>query len=196
MDALRNRVGPYLYADGMKAEKVFDFDRTFSVVVYGAFDANGLIGPEVNGILVLDEDNRSVVLDGHRRETSGYHGPSRAQVAEFERIKAMDWAEFSRFCHDHPRYRGASPDITSLTGPDVGDPLERAIASGKPSGRRGTNILPPEMLSSDWSPAPTHTTREDIVVFLANHHAHVPMNDNNGGFVVAWDIKVRGPRPT
>jgi hypothetical protein len=108
----------------------------------------------------------------------------------------MDWAAFSRFCHDHPKYRGGIDDIDTLSGPDTGDALNRAIASGKPSGKPGKSILLPEMVAANADPECPykfpHATREDMIVVLARHHGHVPMNYNNGGFVVAWDIKVRG----
>jgi hypothetical protein len=195
MSALTQKIGPYLYAEGYLAELKFAFDRTFTVVISGAFDA-GIIGSEFNGIVVLDDDHRAVVLDQHLRASSGYHGPTEAQKAEFERIKGMDWGTFSRFCKGHPRYRGGIGDIDSLSGPDNGDALNRAIASGKPTGKAGRSILLPEMVAANADPECPykfpHATREDIIVALARHHGHVPMNHNNGGFVVAWDIKVRG----
>lgn len=192
--ALNNNIGPYLYADGFKAEKKFEFDRTFSVVISGAYKA-GIIGPEINGIVILDDDNRSVVLDQHGKINSGYYGPSEDQKKEFDRILAMEWPEFSAFCRGNPRYRkGSAPDLDSGSGPDVGDALNRAIVGGKPTGKPGRSILLPEMDELNANPEGElrfpHSTRDDIIVFLANHHSHVPMNYNNGGFVVAWDIKV------
>jgi hypothetical protein len=35
-------------------------------------------------------------------------------------------------------------------------------------------------------------TREEMIVALARHEGYHPMNANNGGFVIAWNIKVRG----
>jgi len=196
MSALKNRIGPYLYADGWKAGKKFDFDRTFTVLIAAAYDA-GVIGPESNGIVVLDDDNRAVILDEHMREPTGYYGPSAAQKAEFQRVMAMDWAEFSRFCNGNPRYRrGCAEDLDTLSGPDQGDSLNRAIVAGKPEGKPGKNILLPEMLEANADDTVPykfpHTTREDIIVVLACHHGHVPMNQNNGGFCIAWNVKVNG----
>ena len=38
-------------------------ERTFRLAIYGAFNAYGLIGPERNGIVILDEDERAVLCD-------------------------------------------------------------------------------------------------------------------------------------
>lgn len=192
MDPLSCRIGPYFYAgEAWRTTLKFSFDRTFTVLISSAFDA-GVIGSEVNGIVVLDDDNLTVVLDRHTQASSGYYGPTREQQAEFERIKKMDWAAFSRFCHDHPRYRRASPDISSLTGPDNGYPLNRAIAAGKPSGAPGRSILSPEMIAMNENPDCAYkfplATREDIVVFLASRELH----GDRHNLYLAWDIRVYG----
>lgn len=80
-------------------------DRQFRVVLYGAYNAFGLIGPEKNGIAVLDESLMQVVLDEHCIEDSGYFGPSGQQIEEFERICGMDADSFVEFCNSHPRLR-------------------------------------------------------------------------------------------
>jgi hypothetical protein len=80
-------------------------NRTFRVVLYGAYNAYGLIGPEKNGIAVLDEDMMRVVLDGHCQQQTGYFGPSDDQNNEFGRICGMDADEFVEFCNAHPASR-------------------------------------------------------------------------------------------
>lgn len=79
--------------------------RTFRVVLYGAYNAYGLIGPEKNGIAVLDEDRMQVVIDGHCPQENGYFGPSDDQIVEFRRVCGMDLAEFVEFCNSHPTIR-------------------------------------------------------------------------------------------
>lgn len=59
MNALAKREGRYLHADGYSKDLTFGEGRTFRVVVAGAYDA-GIIGPEHNGIVVLDLDNSAV----------------------------------------------------------------------------------------------------------------------------------------
>jgi len=98
-----NSVGQYAM---VSMDKSLDFGgRKFRVVLYGAYNAMGLIGPEMNGIAVLDHDRKHVVLDGHCPEDSGYHGPSEAQKAEWNRICVMSAEEFVGFCNSHQRSR-------------------------------------------------------------------------------------------
>ena len=79
---MSKQVGPFV---GVAADetRTFENGRRFRFLVYGAFNACGLIGPEKNGIAVLDEDNRQVVCDEIARADSGYHGPSAEQLALF-----------------------------------------------------------------------------------------------------------------
>lgn len=81
------------------------YGRTLRIVLYGAYNAMGLIGPEKNGIAVLDEDARNVVLDEHYIEDTGYFGPSRRQLVEYSRILDMTDSELEEFIHTHPRRR-------------------------------------------------------------------------------------------
>jgi len=90
--------------------------RSFRVVLYGAYNAMGLVGPEKNGIAILDEDRMQVVLDGHVQEDTGYFGPSDAQVSEWERICSLDAPEFKEFCDSHPMSREPL-DIESKVNP-------------------------------------------------------------------------------
>jgi hypothetical protein len=96
-------IGPYTMVS--KIEELKFGTRTFVLVLYGAYNAMGLIGSECNGIAVLDKDNRLVVLDEHCKIDTGYFGPSESQVREFDRIKAMDADSFLIFCNAHPRLR-------------------------------------------------------------------------------------------
>lgn len=76
-------------------------NRTFRVVLYGAYNAMGLVGTESNGIAVLDEDRMQVVLDGHHSEESGAFGPTEFQVCEWRRICGLSAEEFVEFCNTH-----------------------------------------------------------------------------------------------
>lgn len=100
-------VGPYV---GVSHDERVTFqtpagERTFRVLIYGAYNAFGLIGSECNGIAVLDEDNRSVVTDEIAKEPSGYFGASADQKAEFARILALPWAKFRDLVNAQPRTR-------------------------------------------------------------------------------------------
>ncbi len=103
------RIGPYV---GVTRDKKISFkagrkSRDFRVIIFGAYDAFGLIGSEFNGIAVLDENERSVLCDRISCESSGYFGPSRAQLAEFDRLIGLDWSEFRSFINGHDRTRYA-----------------------------------------------------------------------------------------
>jgi hypothetical protein len=98
-----NSVGQYTMVS--RDESVRFGDRSFRVVLYGAYNAMGLIGTEHNGIAVLDEDRRQVVLDGHFRQDSGAYGPTRAQAEEWERICRLPAGEFVEFCNSHETSR-------------------------------------------------------------------------------------------
>ena len=93
---------------GVSRQDVITFPngRSFKIVLYAAYVAHGLYGPENNGIAILDEDNRQVVLDQHVRIGSGYYGPSPTQLSEFQRIKDMPWEQFEHFMVSNERYRG------------------------------------------------------------------------------------------
>lgn len=98
-----NSIGQYAM---VSQNEVLKFgNRTFRVVLYGAYNAFGLIGPEKNGIAILDDDRRAVVLDGHCPQDSGYCGPSEQQVEEFQRICGLPAEEFVEFCDGHPMSR-------------------------------------------------------------------------------------------
>jgi hypothetical protein len=94
-----NSIGQYAM---VSQDQTLNFgNRTFRVVLYGAYNAFGLIGPENNGIAVLDDDRRAVVLDGHCPQGTGYFGPSDEQIAEFQRICDLSGSDFVDFCNGH-----------------------------------------------------------------------------------------------
>lgn len=80
-------------------------DRTFRVLIYGAQMMGGGFASEHNGIAVIDLDTMHVVLDDHARESSGYYGPSTAQIQAFGKIVKLDWRLFRAFCNAHKRSR-------------------------------------------------------------------------------------------
>lgn len=101
-------LGPYM---GVTRDKVINFkinrksSRSFRVIVYGAYNAMGLIGSEHNGIAILDEDNRTVLCDRITEESSGYFGPSKNQLESFDNFAAMPWGEFKDFINSNSRTR-------------------------------------------------------------------------------------------
>ncbi len=111
---IQNRIGQYLYADGALRTRVVD-GTTYKVGIAGAYDAYGLIGPEHNGIFILNGTDRQVVLDRDTPESSGYNGPSLVQWERLKDVMQCSDADFIRLINTHPRSRIAYP---------AGDPQE------------------------------------------------------------------------
>lgn len=107
-ELVKHSEGPYMY---ISQEKTVTFKgggdkRTFRFLLYGAFNAMGLIGSECNGILILDEDKTRVLADEIAIEGSGYFGPSMKQVAVFKELtEEMNWPQFRTFINSHARTR-------------------------------------------------------------------------------------------
>ena len=95
------QVGPYV---GVSRDEIVQ-DGKYRVLLYGAYNAMGLIGPECNGIAVLDQGKMSVLLDEEAKEPSGYFGPSRAQERRYKEIMAMSLVKFRQWVNRHPRSR-------------------------------------------------------------------------------------------
>jgi hypothetical protein len=104
-DGIKNSIGPYMYADGaLRRRKVGKIE--YLIGIAGAYNAFGLIGPEHNGIFVLDNTHKRVVLDRHcENSQGGYHGPNKAQWSELERIMNEGPRGFNDFIRTHPRNR-------------------------------------------------------------------------------------------
>jgi hypothetical protein len=173
----KGKVGRYCYVDdSCVAERAFG-GRSFKVVLYRAYDA-GIVGTECNGVAVLDEDFQAVVLDEHMQEGPGA-GHSSAQVAEFARVAKMSWAEFSKFCREHPRYRRGSV-------PDVNEREPRRIEPMR------DRIVFPESAKDPECPVPTPLQgRREIVQFLSGHAIHDLDGRGRPPYGLAWDVKVR-----
>lgn len=82
---------------------------TFIVAISGAYDAYGLIGPEHNGIVVLNETTRDVVADqiAPHGSGSGYFGPSVEQAALFAELLTMPGPAFIQYLCRCTRFRGS-----------------------------------------------------------------------------------------
>jgi hypothetical protein len=110
MDVLNTfpALGPYM---GVTRDTTVSFkinrkaSRNFRVIVYGAYNAMGLIGSERNGIAVLDDDQKAVLCDDIEREDSGYFGPSNRQLNAFESITSLPWADFREMINANARAR-------------------------------------------------------------------------------------------
>jgi hypothetical protein len=103
-NGIKNRIGQYHYADGALARRTVQ-GIDYIIGIAGAYNAYGLIGSEYNGIFILDDTNKRVVLDRDTPEPSGYHGPSAAQKARFDEIVGLSNKAFLSLILAHPRSR-------------------------------------------------------------------------------------------
>jgi hypothetical protein len=78
---------------------------SFRILLYGAYNAMGLIGSECNGICILCEEPKAVITDEVGRSASGYFGPSQEQLELVEKIKTMTWTQFRTFVNSCGRLR-------------------------------------------------------------------------------------------
>ena len=93
------QVGPYM--DVSKDEVFYEY----RIILYGAYNALGAIMPERNGIAVLHEEEKEVLLDRHMEQDCGYYGPSQAQLAEFKRLVNLPYVELVDFVEGHKSRR-------------------------------------------------------------------------------------------
>lgn len=184
------KIGNYHYSDGNIARLTFGIDRAITVVQYDAYEAMGLIGSEVNGIAILDDDNVSVVIDRHmiaaRKAT---------QIEEFERIKAMPWAQLSLFVRTHPHLSPSTPeDLLTGREPARGDLINQARTKRDVTFAPAADILTQAMREENAKPDGAYhwpaSSRSEIVSAIVNH----PWHSTNGafGYALGWDIKVPG----
>jgi len=125
MHDLLHKTGPYLHAPDDVSRLSFETGgtpRVFTLLIAAATETTRA-DRSAGGIVILDEDEGAVVLDGHL-------GGDPGRDAEFYRIRGMGWTEFSDFCRTHQRFRGRAPDLI--------DPLERPL----PGSRRRQAALP------------------------------------------------------
>jgi len=84
--------GPYV---GVSRDRIVKKGKTrFRILLYGAYNAFGLIGSECNGICILNEDEKNVVTDGVLSVSSGYFGPAKIQLDLFDKLVKAPAREF------------------------------------------------------------------------------------------------------
>ena len=100
---MNKQIGPFLYSYPLWQRRVGS--TTYTIGYADAYNAFGLIGPEHNGIFVLDDTHKAVVLDRHMPQLTGYHGPAPEHHAEFLRLKRLGPRAFRAWIKAHPRTR-------------------------------------------------------------------------------------------
>lgn len=106
---ISKQTGPFKHEPDNCWTKVFNegkpWQRTFRIVLASAYNANGLIGSERNGIAVLDDDYENVVFSEHMGLHMGGVGHTPMQMEEIEKILQMDWDDFKQYCTGAKNYR-------------------------------------------------------------------------------------------
>lgn len=105
-NGIKNRVGQYRYADSALRKRKIG-GKLYLVGIAGAYDAFGLIGPEHNGIFILNDTDKCVVADQGCIESSGYNGPSQRQWDSLKVLMQSSDKQFIELVKAMPRYRGA-----------------------------------------------------------------------------------------
>ena len=83
--------------------------RHFRIITYQAYDAYGLIGTEINGVAVLDDDQKQIVCDKMwPNRQGGWGGATQEQVENAERLADLRWDLFKSEVSTHEQCR---PDI-------------------------------------------------------------------------------------
>ena len=105
-----NHIGPFtgIAFDAQRQVLVNGAVRRFRIVAYEAYNACGLIGPEQNGVAVLDEDHKAIVCDQLWQADTGYFGLNPDVLTKAKALSETLDADFIRTVGASPRLR--SPD--------------------------------------------------------------------------------------
>lgn len=96
-------IGPYTRV--AYDEKRMYRGTEFRIVVYGAYNAMGLVGSEVNGIVVLREDPPDVIADEIACDPSANPNSRSKQIELAKTILVMNDDEFQSFVNSQKRLR-------------------------------------------------------------------------------------------
>lgn len=97
-------VGPYT---GVTTDKIFTCgSQKIRAICYHAFNAHGLIGTEYNGIALLDEDRKQVIVDEVEHAPSSYDSRlALAWAAKIEELSTMNKPQFRAWLAQQGRVR-------------------------------------------------------------------------------------------
>ena len=100
---MKHQIANYMYSAPLSSKRVGS--TTYTIGYADAYNAFGLIGPEHNGIFVLDATHRAVVLDQHMIASTGYFGPRPEHIAEIARLRGLAPKAFLAWIRGHARTR-------------------------------------------------------------------------------------------
>ena len=96
-------VGPFMWVSFDRVRE-FENGRNFRVIIYGAYNA-GIIGSESNGIAILDDDKAQVLCDEISKADSGYFGPTKKQIQQYNFLLRLNWESFCDYVNNNNRTR-------------------------------------------------------------------------------------------
>ena len=102
---IEQQTGPYMHMRGAVRPRMAG-GKKYLIGIAGAYNACGLIGPEHNGVFVLNDTDKRVVTDRIAGEASGYFGPSQAQWEALSEFMRASDTYFLQLCAQSPRFRG------------------------------------------------------------------------------------------
>jgi hypothetical protein len=110
--AVKKDIYPYRYVrhEAFRTVK----GKRYHIFSYGAYDAFGLVGPEMNGVAIGCVTDKALVLDsGHGTSYGwydGYENDSRVQelALQVQRLANCSPAKFLEYIRTHPNWRGVS----------------------------------------------------------------------------------------
>lgn len=100
---LQDHIGPYTGISRAASRRLGGLQLT--LMIYGAYNAMGLIGSESNGILILNEGAKDVLADQLGKVDSGYYGPTPKQHALFITLCTCEDATFIEYVNNSKRNR-------------------------------------------------------------------------------------------
>jgi hypothetical protein len=96
-------IGPFERVTGDKIRDVGQ--EQYRILLYGAYNAMGLVGSESNGIAVLSEDRNNVVCDELGCEPEKGSGATANQTEMFNKLLNCSEAEFRSIVNESTRSR-------------------------------------------------------------------------------------------
>jgi len=100
----KKQIGPFVGVS-IEQDKTYKNGKKLKFIIYSAYNAFGLIGPESNGIAVLCENDKSVVCDEIAKAASGYYGPTQDQIETLKTMLSMSWDQLRKFINSQKRAR-------------------------------------------------------------------------------------------
>lgn len=96
-------IGPY---ERVKRDSVrLVHGDAYRLILYGAYNARGLVGAEHNGIAVLQESPPAVIADKVACDDTGTQTPTAAQIAQYEEMRTCDDEKFRAIVNATERLR-------------------------------------------------------------------------------------------